>query len=123
MNYHGNFLLQHNVAVASFNYHLAPELRYSTQNQDVVCAIKAIAEQITAVSISPKNITLLGDSAGRLLASTYALTEQEPDIAIRGVVSFYGTTDLIYQLNRTTHRNANTQNHLGSADEKNCSSS
>ena len=117
VTYYGNYFLEQSIAFASINYRLAPEYKYPTQNQDVACAMKSIAASLPVHNMDPGNIFLFGDSAGGLLASMYALTEKEPEIVIRGVISFYGTTDLVYQLNRTTHRNTNAQNYLGSNNE------
>ena len=48
--------------------------------------------------------------------STYALSTTKPPVAIRGVVSLYGTTDLVRQLKLGRRRNPNAFNYLGSAD-------
>ena len=116
VRYYGQYLAESGIAFASINYRLAPQFRYPTQNQDVSCAINDIAAQADRYNIDMDRVILLGDSAGGLLASMYTLTEKNPDITVRGVISFYGTTDFIYQLQRKTHRNSNAENYLGSTD-------
>ena len=112
LDYYGSSLTAAGFAVASVNYRLAPKYHYPTQNNDVACAIDTIAKLASSYDIDTNNVILFGDSAGGLLASDYVLTRQDSPITVRGVISFYGTTDLVNQLQRTK-RNPNAYKFLG----------
>lgn len=112
LDYYGSSLTAAGFAVASVNYRLAPKYHYPTQNNDVACAIDTIAKLASSYDIDTNNVILFGDSAGGLLASDYVLTHQDSPITVRGVISFYGTTDLVNQLQRTK-RNPNAYKFLG----------
>ena len=84
-------------AVASINYRLAPEHQSPAPVEDVASALAWLRDRSEALGIQPNNFVLLGRSAGGqiVLASAYTLN----DPGIRGVVSFYGPTDMIYGWN------------------------
>ena len=81
-------------AVASINYRLAPKHHSPAPVEDVASALAWLRDRAEALGIQPDNFVLLGRSAGGqiVLASAYTLN----DPGIRGVVSFYGPTDMIY---------------------------
>lgn len=112
-DYYGSALVEAGFAFASVNYRLAPKYHFPAQNDDVACAIKTLAERAAEYDIDTNHVILVGDSAGGLLVSDYALSDDEPPVNVRGVVSFYGTTDLVYQLNQTHSKNKNAYNYLG----------
>jgi acetyl esterase/lipase len=114
--YYGTPFLSSGIAFASVNYRLAPAFHYPTQNNDVSCAIATIASQASQHYIDPTRVILFGDSAGALLISMYTLSTEPRPITIRGVIDFYGTTDLVYQLARKQFGNKNALNYLGAND-------
>ena len=69
-----------------------------------------------AVFISSEPDVCCADCLDGFLVSTYALSTAKPPVTIRGVVSLYGTTDLVRQLKLGRRRNPNAFNYLGSAD-------
>lgn len=115
IEYYGAELSKEGFAIASVNYRLAPKFRYPAQNDDVACAIKTLAEKADQYKLDTQNVILFGDSAGSLLASSYALSARDKPVTIRGVISFYGTTDLVSQLKRAKH-NPNAYAYLGTRD-------
>lgn len=115
-DFYGAALVRAGFAFASINYRLAPRHRYPTQNNDTACAINTLAAIAPQHAINTRSAILIGDSAGGFLVSTYALSTAKPPVTIRGVVSLYGTTDLVRQLKLGRRRNPNAFNYLGSAD-------
>ena len=115
-DFYGAALVRAGFAFASINYRLAPQHRYPVQNNDTACAINTLAAIAPQYAINTHKAILIGDSAGGFLVSTYALSTTKPPVAIRGVVSLYGTTDLVRQLKLGRRRNPNAFNYLGSAD-------
>jgi len=79
-------------AVASINYRLTPRWRFPAANEDVVAAFNFLKTHADSLHLDPQRFVLLGRSAGGHLALLAAYTLHDP--AIRGVVSFYGPTDL-----------------------------
>ncbi len=80
--------------VASINYRLAPEHHSPAPVEDVRSALSWLRANAAALGIQQDNFVLVGRSAGGqiVLASAYSLA----DPGIRGVMSFYGPTDLLY---------------------------
>lgn len=115
-DFYGAALVRAGFAFASINYRLAPQHRYPVQNNDTACAINTLAAIAPQYAINTRKAILIGDSAGGFLVSTYALSTAKPPVTIRGVVSLYGTTDLVRQLKLGRRRNPNAFNYLGSAD-------
>jgi len=81
-------------AVASINYRLAPEHKSPAPVEDVASALAWLRLHAGLLGIQPDNFVLLGRSAGGqiVLASAYTLN----DPGIRGVMSFYGPTDMFF---------------------------
>lgn len=113
VDYYGSNFIQHNIAVASINYQLAPRARYATQNKDVACALQDIASRADELGIDSSRMGLLGDSAGGLLAAMYALHQKETGLEVRTVVEFYGTSDLVAQLTRFPRYDRDAVSYLG----------
>ncbi|MFZ1258158.1 MAG: alpha/beta hydrolase [Candidatus Saccharimonas sp.] len=115
-DYYGSALVEAGFAFASINYRLAPKHRYPTQDNDIACAIRTIVKRADDYQVDTKKIVLFGESAGGLLVANYALSPDHPEIPVKAVVDFYGTTDLVYQLNRKKYANHNAINYLGKND-------
>jgi acetyl esterase/lipase len=83
--------------VASINYRLAPKHRSPAPVEDVASALAWLRDRADVLGIQSDNFVLLGRSAGGqiVLASAYTLN----DPGIRGVISFYGPTDMLYAWN------------------------
>lgn len=115
-DYYGSALVEAGFAFASINYRLAPRYHYPAQNNDVACAVEKLTTSVASdYNLDAGRVVFMGDSAGGLLVSDYALSA-DYRANIKGVVIFYGTTDLVYQLNRTRHRSPNAYNYLGTKD-------
>jgi len=87
-----SYLAARGYAVASINYRLAPRWRFPAANEDVVAAFNFLKTRADSLHLDSQRFVLLGRSAGGHLALLAAYTLHDP--AIRGVVSFYGPTDL-----------------------------
>lgn len=80
--------------VASVNYRLAPKHRNPAPIEDIVEALAYLKRNSRELKIDTNNFILLGRSAGAQLAMVAAYTKEIP--GIRGVVNFYGPTDLVF---------------------------
>lgn len=80
--------------VASVNYRLAPKYQNPAPIEDIGEAIKYLKKNSRLLKIDTNNFILLGRSAGAQLAMIAAYTSNTP--GIRGVVNFYGPTDMVY---------------------------
>jgi len=87
-----SYLAGRGYAVASINYRLTPRWRFPAANEDVVAAFKFLKTHADSLHLDPQRFVLLGRSAGGHLALLAGYTLHDP--AIRGVISFYGPTDL-----------------------------
>jgi acetyl esterase/lipase len=81
-------------AVAAIAYRFAPVHRFPAQSLDVRSAISLLRLRADELGFDPNAIALLGRSAGGQLALLAAYTQS--DSAIKGVISFYGPTDLVW---------------------------
>ncbi len=91
------YFASHGYHVASINYRLAPKYHSPAPVEDVASALAWLRDRADALGIQPDNFVLVGRSAGGqiVLASAYTLN----DPGIRGVMSFYGPTDMVYAWN------------------------
>jgi acetyl esterase/lipase len=80
--------------VASVDYRLAPASPFPAARDDVTAAVAALKTHAPALGLDPGRLALIGRSAGGQLALLAAYTMHDP--AVKGVVSFYGPTDLVY---------------------------
>ncbi|HZY80563.1 MAG TPA: alpha/beta hydrolase [Cyclobacteriaceae bacterium] len=80
--------------VASINYRLAPKHVSPAPIEDIKIAIEYLKDNARDLKIDSANFILLGRSAGAQLALVAAYTLDTP--GIRGVVNFYGPTDMIW---------------------------
>ena len=89
-------------AILDLAYTLAPKARLKGMLADVDCAIQWMKSNGAKHGIRPDRIILIGGSAGGHLALLAAYSQTEgsvQDSFVRGVISYYGLTDLI-SLNR-----------------------
>ncbi|MGH8593669.1 MAG: alpha/beta hydrolase fold domain-containing protein [Gammaproteobacteria bacterium] len=88
------YLAQRGYAVAAVNYRKAPENPFPAARDDVIGAIRFLKSRAGTLGIDPQRMVLLGRSAGGHLALVVAYSVQDP--AIRGVISLYAPTDLVW---------------------------
>lgn len=88
------YLAQRGYAVAAVNYRKAPENPFPAARDDVIAAIRFLKSHAGILGMDPQRIVLLGRSAGGHLALVVAYGVQDP--AIRGVISLYAPTDLVW---------------------------
>ncbi|MBK8229101.1 MAG: alpha/beta hydrolase [Candidatus Eisenbacteria bacterium] len=79
-------------AVADLIYRLAPRWRYPAASDDLRAALDYLSAHADSLGIDATRIALLGRSAGAQIAMDVAY--RRPDPRVRGVISFYGPTDL-----------------------------
>ena len=98
INHH---LANRGYAVAAITYRLAPNHTFPKQREDVFTAIAWLKEHAAELAIDPTRIALLGRSAGGQLALLAGYVAA--DTAIKGVVSYYGPTDMNYAWTHPTN--------------------
>lgn len=86
------YLAGRGFAVAAITYRLAPRWRFPAALDDVRAAMEFLRERADSLKIDPNRFVLLGRSAGGQIALTVAYSAKDP--GIRGVISFYASTDL-----------------------------
>jgi acetyl esterase/lipase len=89
-----SYLAARGYAVASINYRLGATHPFPAARDDVSSAVAYLKAKSSTLGIDATRLILLGRSAGGQLALLVAYTAHDP--AIRGVVSFYGPSDLPY---------------------------
>jgi len=87
--------------VASINYRLAPVFRYPAPIEDVQSCMAYLMMHAGALSIDTNNFVLLGRSAGGQIAMSAGYTFSDP--RIKGVISFYGPSDMIWGYQNPTN--------------------
>jgi acetyl esterase/lipase len=80
--------------VASLDYRLAPAAKFPAPIEDIKTALAYLKAHATGLAIDTNRFVLLGRSAGGQIVLTAAYTLRDP--AIKGIVSFYGPTDMIW---------------------------
>lgn len=88
-----HWLAARGVAVAAFDYRLAPEFPWPAQREDTVVVINWIRANAVRLGIDPGRLTLVGRSAGAQIAASTAYGET-PLPGVRAVVALYGVHDL-----------------------------
>jgi acetyl esterase/lipase len=88
------YLASRGFAVADIIYRLAPRWKFPAALDDVRAAIAFLRKRADSLKIDPNRIILLGRSAGGQIALSVAYSAKDP--GIRGVISFYGPTDLYW---------------------------
>jgi acetyl esterase/lipase len=79
-------------AVVSVDYRLSGEARFPAQVDDVRAALAWVRASGNEYGFDGSRVVLWGESAGATLASLVAL---EPESGVRGVVDWYGPSDLL----------------------------
>ena len=87
-----SYLARTGYQVVSLNYRMAPYYLFPAPIEDVQTALRFLRAHADALQIDTSNFVLLGRSAGAQIAlvAGYSL----PDQGIKGIVSFYGPTDM-----------------------------
>jgi len=80
--------------VASIDYRLVPSSPFPAARDDVTAAVAALHAHALEIGLDTNRLALIGRSAGAQLVLLAAYTLHDP--AVKGVVSFYGPTDLVY---------------------------
>nr|WP_255604574.1 alpha/beta hydrolase [Oscillochloris sp. ZM17-4] len=88
------YLAGRGYAVAAVNYRLAPRWPFPAARDDVRAAVAYLKGRAAELGVDPTRIALCGRSAGGQIALLVAYTADDP--AIRGAISFYGPTDMVY---------------------------
>ncbi|MEO5691177.1 MAG: alpha/beta hydrolase, partial [Candidatus Saccharimonadales bacterium] len=99
VTYYGENFLKNNIAIASLNYRLFPEVTYPEPNDDISCAIKYLSAHVGEYGIINDKWTIFGDSAGAQLGA-YAMSDPAVNQSLQLFVGFYGPYDLPRQINR-----------------------
>lgn len=81
-------------AVAAIDYRLAPRWQWPAQKEDTLAAITWLKQNAGRLGFDPTRFVLLGRSAGAQIAEVAGYTAHDP--AIRGVISFYGPSDMVF---------------------------
>ncbi len=80
--------------VVAANYRLAPEFKWPAQKEDILSLIAHLKENATEFKIDMSRYVLLGRSAGGQIASALAYSSADP--ALRGLITFYPPTDMVF---------------------------
>jgi acetyl esterase/lipase len=88
------YLASRGYSVAVVEYRTAPEFVFPAALEDVRQALDYLKENAENLGVDPERFVLLGRSAGAQLALLEAYAGGNE--SIRGVISFYGPTDLPY---------------------------
>jgi acetyl esterase/lipase len=110
-----SWLAAEGFTVFDIDYQLAPQPNHLTATGDVKSAVCWIKEHASEFKISPERIVLLGRSAGGHLALLAAYTSNDQDFHsscaekgqsadVRGVISFYAPTDLIWSYDNPANK-------------------
>ena len=86
------WLAARGVAVAAFDYRLAPVHPWPAQAEDLRIVIKWIRENAARLGVDPERLTLLGRSAGGQIAVATAYGANLP--GVRAVVALYACHDM-----------------------------
>lgn len=99
MTYYGEHFLKNDIAVASVNYRLYPEVTYPEPNDDIACAVRYLTANAGRYNIINDKWTIFGDSAGAQLGA-YAMSDVSINQSLKLFIGFYGPYDLPRQINR-----------------------
>lgn len=94
------YLSRQGYVVVGVNYRKADKYPFPAARDDLRASIAYIKDNASYLGVDADRIALLGRSAGGQLALLVAYEEDDP--AIRGVVSFYAPTDMVYGFNNPT---------------------
>lgn len=90
-------LLRHGIDFVTVNYRLAPQYPWPSALVDAKAAVGYLQSHARSLHLNPRQMGVMGDSAGGELSSFVGLTMRLPHEghgdAIRGVVDMFGPTD------------------------------
>jgi acetyl esterase/lipase len=86
-------------AVASIDYRLAPRWPWPAPLEDLRAAIAWLKANAGRLGLDPGNLVLLGRSAGAQIVQVAGFRDHDP--AVRGIISFYGPSDLDFGYRQT----------------------
>lgn len=115
------YLAARGYIVASINYRLSPASIFPAARDDVQAAVTYLKTNASLFGLDAQRLVLLGRSAGGQLALLAAYTAHDP--AIRGVISFYGSSDLRYSYEHPSNpkvidTRGTLEAHLGGSPDK-----
>lgn len=99
-----HWLAARGVAVAAFDYRLAPEFPWPAQKEDTRVVINWIRANAAALGVDAERLTLVGRSAGAQIAMATACAERLP--GVRAVVALYGVHNLEFVWSIRSERDA-----------------
>ena len=88
------WLARRGYAVAAISYRLVPRALWPAQREDVLAAIAYLKTHAAELRIDPTRLVLLGRSAGGQIVQAVGYTARDP--ALRGVIAYYGPSDLVF---------------------------
>ena len=80
--------------VVSINYRLAPKYTSPAPQEDLQAALVFLRQHSVKLRVDTSNFVLMGRSAGGQIVLAAAYTLNDP--GIKGVISFYGPTDMLW---------------------------
>ncbi|HEY4300317.1 MAG TPA: alpha/beta hydrolase [Candidatus Didemnitutus sp.] len=86
-------------AVASIDYRLSPRWPWPAPQDDLRAAIAWLKANAGRMGFDPGNLVLLGRSAGAQIVQVVGFADHDP--AVRGIISFYGPSDLDFGYRHT----------------------
>lgn len=89
-----SILAGHGYSVAAINYRLLPEGTWPAPLEDARAAVEFLKSKAGELGLDPGNYFVLGRSAGVQIGGVLAYTSEDP--GLRGLVAFYGPTDLTF---------------------------
>jgi acetyl esterase/lipase len=80
--------------VVTINYRLAPQYTSPAPQEDLQSALSFVRRHAVDLRVDTNNFVLMGRSAGGQIVLAAAYTLNDP--GIKGVISFYGPTDMLW---------------------------
>ncbi|MEO7922215.1 MAG: alpha/beta hydrolase [Chitinophagaceae bacterium] len=86
--------------VVTINYRLAPQYTSPAPQEDLQAALRFVRQHAAELRVDTNNFILTGRSAGGQIVLAAAYTLSDP--GIKGVISFYGPTDMLWSYDHPT---------------------